>query len=141
MVSLTIARTKKKEISAKLTGLRDEERGKVAIREAWPKEAVYQGPYMDVAPDIVVGYDLGYRSSWDAALGKVTTEVFQDNLKAWSGDHCVDPALVPGVIFCNRKIGAENPGIEDLAPTALGLFGMKPPPYMDGKDLFTAPKT
>jgi predicted AlkP superfamily phosphohydrolase/phosphomutase len=131
----------KKEISAKLTGLRDEERGKVAIREAWPKEAVYQGPYMDVAPDIVVGYDLGYRSSWDAALGKVTTEVFQDNLKAWSGDHCVDPALVPGVIFCNRKIGAENPGIEDLAPTALGLFGMKPPPYMDGKDLFTAPKT
>lgn len=130
----------KKEISEKLTGLRDEERGKVAIREAWPKEAVYQGPYMDVAPDIVVGYDLGYRTSWDAALGKVTTEVFQDNLKAWSGDHCVDPALVPGVIFCNRKIEGDNPGIEDLAPTALRLFGMKPPPYMDGKDLFTAPK-
>jgi len=141
----TVARAEaaalKKEISEKLTGLRDEERNKVAIREAWPKEAVYQGPYMDVAPDIIVGYDLGYRSSWDAALGKVTTEVFHDNLKAWSGDHCVDPALVPGVIFCNRTIEAENPGIEDLAPTALRLFGMKPPPYMDGKDLFTAPKT
>ena len=34
----------------------------------------------------------GYRSSWDAALGKVGSEVFQDNLKAWSGDHCVDPS-------------------------------------------------
>ena len=136
----TVARSEaarlKKEISEKLTGLRDEERGAVAIRKAWPKESVYQGPYMDVAPDIIIGYNPGYRSSWDAALGKVGSEVFQDNLKAWSGDHCVDPALVPGVIFCNRKLGRGNPGIEDLAPTTLGLFGRKPPPYMDGHDLF-----
>ena len=127
----TVARNEaaalKKEISERLTGLRDEERGAVAIRQAWPKESVYQGPYMDVAPDIVIGYNSGYRSSWDAALGKVGSEVFQDNLKAWSGDHCVDPALVPGVIFCNRNLGRDNPGIEDLAPTTLGLFGLKPP--------------
>jgi hypothetical protein len=95
---------------------------------------------MDVAPDIVIGYANGYRSSWDAALGKVTAEVFQDNLKAWSGDHCVDPALVPGVIFCNRKFDSDNPGIEDQAPTTLGLFGQKPPAYMDGNDLFASPK-
>ena len=24
--------------------------------------------------------------------------------KAWSGDHCIDPRLVPGVFFCNRTI-------------------------------------
>jgi bisphosphoglycerate-independent phosphoglycerate mutase (AlkP superfamily) len=47
----------------------------------------------------------------------------------------VDPRLVPGVLFCNRAIEAENPGIEDMAPTALDLFGIQPPPYMEGKPL------
>ena len=36
--------------------------------------------------------------------------VFEDNAKAWSGDHCVDPRLVPGVFFCNRTIDARRPG-------------------------------
>jgi len=30
----------------------------------------------------------------------------------------------------------DQPGIEDLAPTALELFGVTPPPYMEGKSLF-----
>ena len=62
--------------------------------------------------------------------------VFSDNVKAWSGDHCVDPHLVPGVFFSNRKIHAQDPGIEDMAPTALDLFGIDPPPHMEGKSLF-----
>jgi predicted AlkP superfamily phosphohydrolase/phosphomutase len=139
IVAKSDAAALKREISDKLSGLRDDALDQLAIQQAWPKESVYQGPYMDVAPDIVIGYANGYRSSWDAALGKVTAEVFQDNLKAWSGDHCVDPALVPGVIFCNRKFDSDDPGIEDLAPTTLGLFGQKPPAYMDGKDLFATP--
>jgi bisphosphoglycerate-independent phosphoglycerate mutase (AlkP superfamily) len=44
--------------------------------------------------------------------------------------------LVPGVLFCNRAVALENPGIEDMAPTALDLFGIEPPPYMEGKALF-----
>ena len=74
-------------------------------------------------------------ASWDAAVGKVSPQVFDDNRKAWSGDHCVDPHLVPGVLFSNRKIASEDPGIEDMAPTALDLFGIEPPPYMEGKSL------
>jgi hypothetical protein len=85
---------------------------------------------------VIIGFADGYRASWDVAVGKVTPTVFTDNTKAWSGDHCIDPTVVPGVIFANRKILAENPGIEDLAPTALELFGIKPPPYMEGKSLF-----
>ena len=59
-------------------------------------------------------------------------QVFEDNRKAWSGDHSVDPVLVPGVLFCNRKMDATDPGIEDLAPTALKLFGVDPP-GVDGR--------
>jgi bisphosphoglycerate-independent phosphoglycerate mutase (AlkP superfamily) len=68
-------------------------------------------------------------------VGKVEAAVLTDNPKAWSGDHCVDPVLVPGVMFSNRKIAADDPGIEDLAPTALKLFGVEPPLWMEGKAL------
>jgi predicted AlkP superfamily phosphohydrolase/phosphomutase len=128
----------KREIAARLSGLRDERKDRVGIRKAWPSESLYNGPYLDAAPDLIVGYADGYRASWDAAVGKVTANVFEDNQKAWSGDHCVDPHLVPGVLFSNRKIASEDPGLEDMAPTALELFGIKPPPYMEGKSLFRA---
>jgi predicted AlkP superfamily phosphohydrolase/phosphomutase len=126
----------KKELAAKLSGLRDQERDRLAIRKAWPSDSLYSGPYLSAAPDVIIGFADGYRASWDAAVGKVTASVFTDNTKAWSGDHCIDPHLVPGVIFANRKILAQDPGIEDMAPTALELFGIKPPPYMEGKSLF-----
>ena len=86
-----------------------------------------------------MGYNEGYRTSWDAAVGKVTAAVFEDNCKAWSGDHCVDPLLVPGVLFSNRKIDAEDPGIEDLAPTALRLFGVESARLDGRKTGFPAP--
>jgi hypothetical protein len=40
-----------------------------------------------------------------------------------------------GVLFSNRKIDAEDPGIEDMAPTALRLFGIQPPEWMEGKSV------
>jgi len=125
----------KRELIAKLSGFRDEELDATAIRTVYATGDLYRGPYLDAAPDLIVGYDDGYRVSWEAAVGKVTARVVEDNCKAWSGDHCVDPLLVPGVLFCSRKIEAADPGIEDLAPTALQLFGIDPPAWMDGKPL------
>jgi predicted AlkP superfamily phosphohydrolase/phosphomutase len=127
------AATLKAELIEKLSGLIDG--ADVAIRQVYAASAIYNGPYLDAAPDMIVGYARGYRTSWEAALGKATRLVFEDNLKAWSGDHCVDPALVPGVLFSNLKMDAEDPGIEDMAPTALRLFGIEAPGWMDGKSL------
>ena len=124
------ARALRREIAEKLTGLRD--RDAVAIEKAYVATDLYRGPYLPSAPDVIVGYADGYRASWDAAVGKVSKDVFEDNTKAWCGDHCVDPHLVPGVLFSNRKLTAENPGIEDMAPTALNLFGVARPPWMEG---------
>jgi bisphosphoglycerate-independent phosphoglycerate mutase (AlkP superfamily) len=66
----------------------------------------------------------------------VSGPVFEDNVKAWSGDHCIDPRLVPGIMFCNYPMEAEAPSLVDLAPSVLKLFGLEPPAYMDGKPLF-----
>ena len=129
------ARTLAEEIAAKITGLPDPDRDAIAVNRGYSKHSVYTGPYVGAAPDVVVGYNPGYRSSWGVALGRVGGPVFEDNTKAWSGDHCVDPPLIPGVVFCNRDFGADMPGIEDMAPTALRLFGYEPPSHMDGRDL------
>jgi len=123
----------KDELRQKLDGLVDPASGRVGISGVFNCDSVYAGPYVDNAPDLIVGYGDGFRASWDSVMGKVTAQIFEDNLKAWSGDHCIDPRLVPGVLFCNRKIADEKPGIVDVAPTVLKLFGLALPGHLDGK--------
>jgi len=125
----------KEELVRKLSGLRDGESGKVAINQLFDAATLYSGPYIPNAPDLIVGYNEGYRASWDGVTGKVNETVFEDNVKKWSGDHCIDPRLVPGVFFCNRKIDTHEPKLIDVAPTALDAFGVSIPPYMDGRAL------
>jgi arylsulfatase A-like enzyme len=45
---------------------------------------------------------------------------------------------VPGVLFCNRRVQADDPALIDIAPTALSLFGVQPPAYMDGRPFAVA---
>ncbi len=128
----------KAELIGKFKGLMDTEKDEVGINEAFDTARLYSGPYLGNAPDLLIGYNAGYRTSWDCATGVVSGPVFEDNVKAWSGDHCIDPRLVPGVFFCNREIDDDDPGLIDIAPTALKLFGLEPPAHMDGKPLFEA---
>jgi predicted AlkP superfamily phosphohydrolase/phosphomutase len=125
----------KKEIISKLDGLKDEEAGQTAINTAFDKDDLPPGPYKENCPDLVVGYNEGYRVSWDSVTGKVNDILFEDNTKAWSGDHCIDPRIVPGILFCNRKINTNSPAIIDIAPTVLNLFGLEAPKHMDGRYL------
>ncbi|MDH3255071.1 MAG: alkaline phosphatase family protein [Acidobacteriota bacterium] len=130
------AKALKKELIEKLSGLPDPKHGDVGITEVFETAALYQGPYVQGAPDFLIGYNHGYRVSWDCATGVVATSIFEDNTKAWSGDHGVDPRLVPGVFFCNQAIDADDPALIDIAPTALDLFGVDVPAHIDGKVLF-----
>jgi predicted AlkP superfamily phosphohydrolase/phosphomutase len=126
------------EIAQKLGGLIDPESGGVAISTVYNTRKVYRGPYTVEAPDLIPGYNDGYRVGWETAIGEITDSVFHDNNKAWSGDHCVDPKLVPGMFFCNRRVEDEFPRLMDLGPTTLKLFGVDVPDHMDGKPLTVA---
>jgi predicted AlkP superfamily phosphohydrolase/phosphomutase len=123
------------EIAAKLRELVDPQTAARAFQSVYQAAKAYRGPYKENAPDLIVGYAGGYRVSWDAAVGRTSTQVFSDNKKAWSGDHCVDPSVVPGVLFSNHAIESENPRLLDIAPTVLDLFGCPVPDYMDGRVL------
>ena len=130
----------KRELVEKLKGLVDEETGEVSILDVVDTESALSGPYTYDAPDLLIGYNAGYRNSWTCATGRVTEKVFEDNTKHWSGDHCVDPRVVPAVLFANREINTTTPDIKDIAPTVLQLFGVEIPGYMKGRPLIGAVK-
>ena len=117
-----------------LTGLVDEERGNVAVRGASRREEVYSGAYAAESPDVVVRFAPGYRASWATALGGVPAGHFEDNDRKWAGDHIIDPALVPGVLFMNRTF--RRPArLLDMAPTILAALGVERDPAMEGESL------
>jgi predicted AlkP superfamily phosphohydrolase/phosphomutase len=125
----------REEIAERLTGLVDQEEGESAVKRVYIASKFYLGPYKENGPDLIPGYQRGYRVSWETAIGRTTDRIFHPNTKAWSGDHCVDPSLVPGILFCNRVIEEARPRLLDIGPTVLQMFGVPSPEYMDGKAL------
>jgi predicted AlkP superfamily phosphohydrolase/phosphomutase len=123
------------EMKAKLEALVDEQTGKRPIRRCLLSQQVLQGPYINDCPDLLVGYRIGYRASWNSAVGRVTQDVIEPNTKQWSGDHGIDPQLVPGVFFSNWKLADKKPSLMDIAPTILTLFGGDRQKFQDGKVL------
>jgi len=129
-------RSLKKEIIARLSGLVDPKTGEVAVRTVYDRDDIYFGPAFDDAPDLQVATASKYRVSWQSTLGGISKDVFVDNDRKWSGDHCsLDVAITPGILLCNRRITTKRPTILDLAPTALSILGVAPPAYMDGKSI------
>jgi len=126
----------KRQIQDGLMNLEDPKTGKTIFREVFDADKIFTGPYVFEAPDLFAGYVRGYRNSWDCATGSVPAHTFSDNTKSWSGDHCIDPREVPGVMFCDRKINTDTPDLMDMAPTALRLFGVNLPDYLQGQPLF-----
>jgi predicted AlkP superfamily phosphohydrolase/phosphomutase len=125
----------KREIISKLKQLRDPARAESPISEVYDRDHAYKGPYVEDAPDLVVGFAPGYRVAWETVTGGFGEVVVSDNNRPWSGDHNMNPPEVPGMLFCNRAIDVEKPHITDIAPTVLDLFGVSIPPHMDGKSI------
>lgn len=99
-------------------------------------EDIYPGADPAVAPDMIIGYNDGYRASWETVLGEMPGELVVDNLDRWSGTHLIDADIIPGVLLANRKIAVEQPSISDIAPTILAAFGISVPGDMTGRNLF-----
>lgn len=112
------------EIRSKLLAVRDAKTNLPVITRVSLAGEVYQGPYARSGPDMLVGYNRGYRAGWKTILGAFPAEELEDNTNPWSGDHCMDFALVPGVLLSNRKITTAAPALTDIAPTILAEFGI-----------------
>jgi predicted AlkP superfamily phosphohydrolase/phosphomutase len=124
------------KIAGRLAQFRDPQTGERVVADVAIAAKHFHGPMLTSAPDIVIGYNSGYRSSWQTALGAVPGHQLDDNRDEWRGDHCVASHLVPGVLIVNRKIIAEKPQLHDLTVTVLNEFGVGPGAGMSGRVAF-----
>lgn len=124
------------ELAQKLNATLDPANGKSIIKRAHRRDDVYTGPYSDQAPDLLIGYDWGYRAAWESALGNVTEDLVTINKEKWSGDHCGATEIVPGVLFSNKKIYMTGPHLYDVSPSILAEFGLPIPEDMVGQNVF-----
>jgi predicted AlkP superfamily phosphohydrolase/phosphomutase len=114
------------EISGKLLATIDPRTGAPAVTRTFRREEVYTlAGNEDIAPDIIVGYAKGTRASDESALGGVQPEVIVDNRGSWTGDHCMDPETVPGILLTSRALRRPAPHLRDLGPAILAELGIE----------------
>ena len=122
-----------REIARRLEEYKDPKTGENPVLHAYPAADVYSGSAVDGGPDIVAGFNRGWRISWASPMGRMPKEIALDNTEKWSGDHCASPAVVPGVFFSNRQLTSSTPALYDLTASILNIFGIPVPDNMVGK--------
>jgi len=138
----TIEPAKKNEITEKIrTKMRQWKGpdGNKVVKNVYTQEEAYEGPYTPYGPDLIVGYAEGYRASAETGLGEWKKETIEPNQDHWGGDHCMDPAVVPGVLFSNKGLkDFPNPSYADFPQLAIGkkltIKDTAPPPTYSDED-------
>lgn len=124
----------KLELATGLEAMVDPEDGARPVSRVVAREEIYESFDPNVMPDLFVTNTDGYRVSWQTSLGGVQRDLLEVNNEVWSGDHCsVDPELVKGILFVNRKLTTDrSPYIADVYATVLDVLGLEPPYKLDG---------
>lgn len=124
------------EIVGKLERLEDD--GVRVFRRVLPASEVFTGERLAEAPDIQLGFAVGYGASDECATGQITGEgVIVDNDSRWSGSHLMDPEVVRGTLLTSRPHElAKDPALEDVTATIFARFGVPLPEGIDGRPLF-----
>lgn len=122
-------------LSRDLEAMRDPDTGASVVSRVFRPA---DGAFPERQPDLIVGFARGYRMSDESATGVVGDAAVTDNHSKWSGDHCMDPRLVPGVLFSTVPLTDEPVDLTDIAPSILRYFGVEPPAQMKGQSVFQA---
>jgi predicted AlkP superfamily phosphohydrolase/phosphomutase len=121
------------ELKTKLEALRDQDGTQVVLR-ADLASAVYEGPRVAEAPDVVVGYNALYGNSDEASSGRIPHEVLCDNLGGtFNGSHLMAPEVVEGTILANRRVRPGAHRLEDLTVEVLRRYGVAIPADLKGQ--------
>lgn len=123
----------RKEIITKLKQLRDPETGKIVIDKVVKKEDIYNGPYLEKAPDLFV---FSKNSEYDSfALMAQNTEIFCKHFKGQSGNHRLNGIFIANGSDIRPGIKIKDAKIIDIVPTLLYLMGLPIPDDLDGEVL------
>ncbi len=120
------------EIAEGLLATIDPVTGKPAITKVYKREESYHDRgFLEIGPDLVIGYAKMTRGSDASALGKIEPQVIEDNTAEWSGDHLMDHEAVPGVLFTSRPLKKPAERLDQLASAVLAEFGIEGFPRRD----------
>ncbi len=129
----------RKEIKNKLLDIEPSWKEKNIVNKVWLKEELYDGEYVDEAPDIIFSMnDFSYASSAFFEFG--SNKIFSRPIKPKSGDHSLYGVLMIKGPDIKKGLSLETARIIDLFPTILHLMGCKIPSDIDGKVLLDALK-
>ena len=122
-------------LTAQLLALKHPATGQPVVTEVVRPRRALAGPRLQRAPDLIVGYARGFKVNDASAMGAVGPNLYELNRGAWSGDHCGDHRLVPGVLASNRKLRGGPFQLIDMAPTILRYLGQARPPAWPGRSV------
>ena len=113
------------EIRQKLLATIDPATGRAVVARAVPPSQAFKSLRLgDIAPDLIIGYAAGTRVSNESALGAIPSAILEDNTQEWSGDHCIDPDAVPGILLTSRALRMPARSLADVARALLAEFGI-----------------
>jgi hypothetical protein len=86
-----------------------------------PQKDAFEGPLSEFGPDLLVGYNAGFRASSKTGMGEWGPEEIEENQDHWGADHCFDAESVPGVLFSTHDLSnLPNPSYRDIPVLVLG---------------------
>ncbi len=122
-------------LSQQLLALRDPLTGQAPIARIAPRESLYQGPWVHLAPDLILDPPRDGWHPWENMVIRAGPgpALFGDTYPI-TGNHASRGILA--VVGPDVQAGPWPAArLEDLAPTLLHLLGLTPPSAMDGRVL------
>ncbi|MBI5207879.1 MAG: hypothetical protein HY934_08820, partial [Candidatus Firestonebacteria bacterium] len=120
------------DINYQITNITGENNEKIFIN-AYKKEEIYNGPFMNNIPDIILELNKKYEAGSD--LNNLITDITTTSYKKWSGYHIEDGVFLAKSPITKKNFEIGNANIVDIASTILFSMGMEIPTNMDGKIL------
>jgi predicted AlkP superfamily phosphohydrolase/phosphomutase len=116
----------------RLCRLRDPETGEHIIEKVYRREEIYEGHFVNTAPDLVFIPKQGYMTFEGYEFG---AESIVTRAEAVSAAHRPNGILLMKGPYIKRGLELRNAKIMDVAPTLLQILGLPIPMEMDGKVL------
>lgn len=122
----------REQISTWLYRVKDPETGEFVIEKVYKKEEIYNGPYLEMLPDIILVPKSGYMifDEHEFAADSIITQA-----KAVSAAHKINGILLMSGAGIKKDMALQNVSIMDVAPTILHLLALPVPKDMDGRVL------
>ncbi len=120
-----------------LMAVEDPVTGQAPFRAVHRRDALYTGPYVEMAPDLLLEMAPGWhmRTKWPSRFGRRPPVHRASGL---AGIHTREAILLASGSAVRPGCPPSEAALADITPTVLALLGLEPPGGLDGRMLETA---